>query len=251
MPESISPRNLASAGESATSPTQRMERRERAVRIPAGNVWLDADYVPAPPGGGVVIFAHGSGSGRRSPRNRQVAKGLNARGLGTLLLDLLAEPEARTDEITGQFRFNIPLLTERLVAATDWLGARPDAKGVRVGYFGASTGGAVAMIAASQRSEVVGAIVLRGARSDLGDSAARRIRCPTLILVGGNDESIRVLNAKTMQLLRCEKNLVIIRGASHLFEETGTLEQVAEYAGEWFERYLSPLAGGTLPRTHS
>lgn len=216
-----------------------MDPDSRAVRIPVGNVRLEADLVPAPARKGIVIFAHGSGSGRGSPRNRQVASVLRARGLGTLLLDLLAAPEARVDEVTAEYRFNIPLLTERLLAATDWLITHFTPKGLRLGYFGASTGGAVAMIAAAQRPEVVGAIVLRGARSDLGDSAAEQIRCPTLIVVGGKDEPVRKMNAETMRRLRCEKKLVIIPGASHLFEESGTLEKVSELAADWFGRYLS------------
>jgi dienelactone hydrolase len=216
-----------------------MDPVQRAVNIPAGRVRLDADLVRARPGRGTVIFAHGSGSGRKSPRNRQVATRLSRRGLGTLLLDLLAEPEARVDEVTAEYRFNIPLLSERLVDATDWLTAQPDSKGGRLGYFGASPGGAVAMIAAARRPEAVGAIVLRGARSDLGDSAAPSIRCPTLILVGGYDESIRKANAHTMRLLTCEKELAVIPGASHLFEEPGTLEQVAERTTDWFDRHLS------------
>jgi dienelactone hydrolase len=216
-----------------------MEPTVRAVRIPAGNVSLDADFFSPRPGRGTVIFAHGSGSGRRSPRNRQVAALLERRGLGTLLLDLLAAQEARRDELTAEYRFDIPLLTERLLAATDWFLAQPDSRAGRLGYFGASTGGAVAMIAAAQRAEAVGAIVLRGARSDLGDSAAARIRCPTLILVGGNDSVIREANARTMTLLQCEKQLVVVPGASHLFEEPGALEQVAERTAEWFERNLS------------
>jgi dienelactone hydrolase len=169
-----------------------------------------------------------------------VATHLTRRGLGTLLIDLLTESEARVDEFTAEYRFNIPLLTERLLAATDWLTARPELEGTRLGYFGASTGGAVAMIAAARRSEVVGAIVLRGARSDLGDSAAAHIRCPTLILVGGDDERIRRANAQTMRLLQCEKELAVIPGASHLFEEPGTLEQVARRTADWFDRHLSP-----------
>jgi len=211
----------------------------RPVRIPFGKSWLDADLVAANPERGTIIFAHGSGSGRRSPRNRQVATLLSARGLGTLLLDLLTESEARTDELTTEYRFNIPLLTERLLTASDWLIDQPEAKGSQLGYFGASTGGAVAMIAAAQRPGTVGAIVLRGARSDLGDSAAPRILCPTLLLVGANDDSIRKANEQTMRLLRCEKELVVIPGASHLFEEPGTLERVAERTADWFGRFLS------------
>jgi putative phosphoribosyl transferase len=215
----------------------------RAVRVPFGKSWLDADLVPALPGHGTIVFAHGSGSGRGSPRNRRVATLLSDRGLGTLLLDLLTESEARTDELTTEYRFNIPLLTERLLTASDWLIAQPEAKEAQLGYFGASTGGAVAMIAAAERPQAVGGIVLRGARTDLGDFAAPRIRCPTLLLVGANDEIIRRANDHTMRLLRCEKELVEIPGASHLFEEPGTLDIVAERTADWFGRYLSRLQG--------
>lgn len=220
-------------------PPRPMEPAEQAVRIPAGKVSLEADLVPPRSGKGAVIFAHGSGSGRRSPRNRLVATRLRATGLGTLLLDLLSEHEARVDELTAEHRFDIPLLTDRLLVATDWLRARPEVQGTRLGYFGASTGGAVAMIAATQRAEAVGAIVLRGARSDLGDSAVGRIRCPTLILVGGNDDFIQEVNARTIQRLTCKKELVTIPGASHLFEEPGTLELVAERTADWFDHHLS------------
>lgn len=220
-----------------------MDLVPRAVRIPAGSVQLDADITPARPGKGTVIFAHGSGSGRRSPRNRQVAAVLNTRGVGTLLLDLLAEPEARIDERTAEYRFNISLLTERLLAATDWFMALPETAGARLGYFGASTGGSVAMLAAARRVGVVSALVLRGARSDLGDAEAGGIRCPTLILVGGDDDVIRRANEQTMRLLRCPKELAVIPGASHLFEEPGALEQVAERATDWFDRHLSVRKG--------
>lgn len=240
MPRSVPPRPSALHEERETPESPRdLDRTERPVRIPAGKVQLDADLVSPRPGKGLVIFAHGSGSGRHSPRNREVAHLLHSRGLGTLLLDLLAEREARTDELTAEYRFNIPLLTERLLAATDWLVAQPETEGLPVGYFGASTGGAVAMIAAARRSGVVSALVLRGARSDLGDAAAAAIRCPTLILVGGYDESIREANARTMQLLRCEKELTVIPRATHLFEEPGALEAVALRTTEWFDRHLS------------
>jgi putative phosphoribosyl transferase len=233
MPEETSPPARASPELTAPSP------RELAVHIPSGKVLLDADLVSVTPGAGIVIFAHGSGSGRKSPRNRQVAARLHSHGLGTLLLDLLAAPEARADEVTAEYRFDIPLLTERLLSATDWLVRQSEARGVRIGYFGASTGGAVAMIAAARRAAVVRAIVLRGARSDLGDAEAARIRCPTLILVGGDDAPIRDVNAKTMRLLRCEKELVVVPGASHLFEEPGALEVVADRAAHWFEQHLA------------
>lgn len=211
----------------------------RAVRIPFGNAWLDADLAAAPTEGSTIIFAHGSGSGRSSPRNQLVATRLSAHGFGTLLLDLLTESEARIDEVTAEHRFNIPLLTERLLVATDWLIAKPEGRGTSVGYFGASTGGAVAMMAAAQRPESVGAIVLRGARSDLGDSAAPRIRCPTLLIAGANDPLIRRANEQTVRLLRCEKNLEVIPNSTHLFEEPGALDRVAERTTEWFVRYLS------------
>jgi pimeloyl-ACP methyl ester carboxylesterase len=220
-----------------------MEPRSTAVRIPCGKVELDADFAPVPPGKGVVLFAHGSGSGRRSPRNREVAKRLHGHGIGTLLLDLLSGEEAIEDERTARLRFDIPLLSERLIAATDWLASDSEAKGLPFGYFGASTGGAVAMIAAAERSGLVAAIVLRGARSDLGDAAAQRIHCPTLLLVGEEDLSIRSLNERTMQLLTCPKALVVVPGASHLFEEPGALGAVARETAAWFDRYLrGPIA---------
>jgi len=215
-----------------------MEPRAEAVRIPFGKLELDADRFLPRPGRGIVLFAHGSGSGRRSPRNRFVASHLHSHGIGTLLVDLLTEAEARIDEVSAEYRFDIPLLQDRLIAATDWVLARAESKGMPVGYFGASTGGAVAMIAAAQRPEAVGAIVLRGARTDLGDSAAPSIRCPTLILVGGNDPPIRQVNTETLRWLRCEKELVVIPGASHLFEETGALDAVAERTTAWFDRHL-------------
>jgi pimeloyl-ACP methyl ester carboxylesterase len=215
-----------------------MEPSTMAVRIPSGRVELDADLAETRTGPGTVLFAHGSGSGRRSPRNRQVAALLQQHGFGTLLLDLLSAEEAPEDELTAVYRFNIPLLTERLLAATDWWTARAGAKRAAVGYFGASTGGAVAMIAAAQRADVVKAIVLRGARSDLGDGSASRIRCPTLLLVGGEDAAIQRLNEATLRKLRCEKDLVVVPGASHLFEEPGALEAVADHTVRWFDRYL-------------
>ena len=218
-----------------------------AVRIPAGRVELDADLVPPRAGRGVVLFAHGSGSGRRSPRNREVAERLHARGLGTLLLDLLARAEVPVDELTREYRFNIELLSERLLAATDWVVGRFGRKPLPLGYFGASTGGAVAMIGAAERPEFVGAIVLRGARTDLGDRSAARIRCPTLVLVGGDDPEIQHLNERTLQLLRCEKQLVIVPGASHLFEEPGALDRVAELSVEWFDRHLRTPGVGRPP----
>lgn len=217
-----------------------MGGRPEPVRIPVGPVELDADLVPPAPGRGIVLFAHGSGSGRKSPRNREVAERLQKRGLGTLLLDLLAPAEVPVDELTREYRFNVALLSERLLAATDWVTDRSAGKHPPIGYFGASTGGAVAMIAAAQRARVVGAIVLRGARTDLADPFAPEVRCPTLVLVGGDDTQVLQLNERSLQLLRCEKKLVVVPGASHLFEEPGALEQVAEHTVEWFGRHLRP-----------
>ena len=184
------------------------------------------------------MFAHGSGSGRLSPRNREVAERLEKRGIGTLLLDLLMATEVPADELNRQYRFNIDLLSGRLLAATDWLVHQSACEGRPLGYFGASTGGAVAMVAAALRPSLVAAIVLRGARSDLGDHVAAEIRCPTLVIVGGDDLSILELNQRTMQLLNNVHELVVVPGASHLFEEPGALARVADHAVAWFDRYL-------------
>ena len=215
-----------------------MRTRPEPVRIPAGSVELDADLVPPAAGQGIVLFAHGSGSGRKSPRNQEVAERLHARGFGTLLLDLLARSEVPVDELTREYRFNIPMLSERLLAATDWVVDRSGGERLLIGYFGASTGGAVAIIGAAQRPRRVGALVLRGARTDLADRFAPEVRCPTLVLVGGDDPEILKLNERSLQLLRCEKELVVVPGASHLFEEPGALEQVSERTVEWFDRHL-------------
>ncbi len=218
--------------------------RSRAIQVPFNARHLDADLVPARGPAGIVLFAHGSGSGRRSPRNREVARQFQRLGLGTLLLDLLEAEEARVDESTASYRFDIPLLTGRLIRATEWLRARPEGVGRRLGYFGASTGGAVALRAAVAHPEEVAAVVLRGARSDLADEVAREVRAPTLILVGGEDPEIRILNEATYGLLRAPKRLVVVPGAGHLFEEPGALETVAREAGAWFLRHLTPALTG-------
>jgi len=210
----------------------------RPVRIPVGTVTLEGDLVAPSSGRGIVLFAHGSGSGRKSPRNREVAHRLHEHGLGALLLDLLAPAEVPIDELTGEYRFDIDLLSGRLLGATDWLVRQPGCEHSAVGYFGASTGGAVAMVGAAERPKLVAAIVLRGARTDLGDRVAAQIRCPTLVLVGGNDVSILQLNQRTMQLLRCRRELVVVPGATHLFEEPGALDRVAEHTVAWFDRHL-------------
>jgi len=217
--------------------------RSQAVHIPVGQVTLDADLATPATRRGIVVFAHGSGSGRKSPRNREVAHRLQEHGFGTLLLDLLAAAEVPVDELTGEYRFNIELLSERLVAATDWLVRQPGCEKLLLGYFGASTGGAVAMVGAAQRPNLVAAIVLRGARTDLGDRVASQIRCPTLVLVGGADPSILHLNRRTLQLLSCVRELAVIPGATHLFEEPGALDRVADLAVSWFERHLRQRDG--------
>ncbi len=214
-------------------------RKDRAVRIRIGNDVLEADLHAPAPSRGIVIFAHGSGSGRSSPRNRHVAEVLEASGVGALLLDLLTPSEEETDLQTTEYRFNIPLLSERLVKATDWLLAQPWGRGRAIGYFGASTGGAVAMVAAVERAAHVSAVVLRGARTDLAAAEAGRLRCPTLILVGENDPTILAINQETLRHLQCPKKLVVIPGATHLFEEPGTLEQVALESRKWFDHHLS------------
>jgi dienelactone hydrolase len=195
-----------------------------------------------PPGAkGLVLFAHGSGSSRHSPRNRYVAGVLQEAGLGTLLVDLLTQQEEQLDARTAHLRFDIGMLAERLAGATDWLARQPDTSNLRVGYFGASTGGGAALVAAAERPESVAAVVSRGGRPDLAGPALPRVTAPTLLLVGGNDTVVIELNEQAKAQMRGEVQLTIVPGASHLFEERGTLEEVARLARDWFLRYL-PLA---------
>jgi dienelactone hydrolase len=213
---------------------------ERAVHVPAGPVGLEGDLTLPPGATGVVLFAHGSGSSRHSPRNRYVAYLLNEARLGTLLLDLLTTQEEAVDRRTGHLRFDINLLAERLVAATDWLQREPDTSRLPFGYFGASTGAAAALVAAAERPRAVRAVVSRGGRPDLAGPALPRVQAPTLLIVGGEDVQVIELNRQALAQLRVEKRLVIIPGATHLFEERGALDLVAAYAREWFERHLMP-----------
>jgi dienelactone hydrolase len=185
----------------------------------------------------LVMFAHGSGSSRFSPRNRFVAKALNAHGLGTLLLDLLTPEEEAVDEGTRQFRFDISLLAERLVQATEWLSQQPSTQQLKVAYFGSSTGAAAALIAAARLGNRISAVVSRGGRPDLAGVALPQVVAPTLLLVGGNDTQVIGLNQNAYDQMMCERELMIIPRATHLFEEPGTLEQVAEAASEWFVKY--------------
>jgi dienelactone hydrolase len=188
---------------------------------------------------GVVLFAHGSGSGRRSPRNRFVAQHLRERGLATLLVDLLTEEEENVDQYTGHLRFDIALLAGRLVSATDWLLKNPTTEGLKIGYFGASTGAGAALAAAAKRPRDVAAVVSRGGRPDLAGNLLAAVEAPTLLIVGGDDKPVIELNQEALRRLRsAKKTMVIMPGATHLFEEPGKLEEVAQLAGDWFIRYL-------------
>ena len=213
---------------------------ERAVTVPAGPVKLEGNLGVPQGARGVVLFAHGSGSGRLSPRNRYVAGTLRESGLATLLVDLLTTEEEEVDLRTRHLRFDIGLLAERLVGATDWLTRNPDTRDLRIGYFGASTGAGAALVAAAKRPEKVGAVVSRGGRPDLaGLEALSAVRAPTLLIVGGNDVPVIGMNEEALALLRVEKRMEIVPGATHLFEEPGGLEEVARLAAGWFARHLS------------
>ncbi len=213
-----------------------------SVRIHTGSTHLDGDLTLPPAACGIVVFAHGSGSSRRSPRNRFVADVLHQRGLGTLLFDLLTADEEAIDAYTARLRFDIPLLAGRLVGAADWLRARGDMTKLPVGLFGASTGAGAALVAAADRPAVVGAVVSRGGRPDLAGAALARVQAPTLLIVGGADTSVLVLNRRAMAALRAPTRLEIVSGATHLFEEPGALQMVAHCAADWFERHLSRTA---------
>ncbi|HEU6444329.1 MAG TPA: dienelactone hydrolase family protein [Gaiellaceae bacterium] len=208
------------------------------VEIPVDEVVLRGDLVIPQGAGGVVAFAHGSGSSRLSPRNRFVAATLNQAGVGTLLMDLLTRDEELEDSVTGKLRFDIGLLAERLIAAVDWLRAGAAASHP-LGLFGASTGAAAALVAAAERPDDVAAVVSRGGRPDLAGDALPRVRAPTLLIVGSLDHLVLELNEQALGLLRAEKELAVVPGATHLFEEPGTLEEVARLATEWFVRHLA------------
>jgi pimeloyl-ACP methyl ester carboxylesterase len=214
---------------------------QRLVQVPAGTVTLDGNLTLPEYAQAIVLFAHGSGSSRHSPRNRYVARVLNEAKLATLLIDLLTLHEEVIDTRTAHLRFDIDLLAERLVDATDWLTQFPDTKHLPIGYFGASTGAAAALAAAAVRPDAVGAVVSRGGRPDLAGSALPRVRAPTLLIVGGDDRQVIELNRAAIAQLRCEKQLVIVPAATHLFEEPGALDEVARLARDWFQRYLIPV----------
>jgi dienelactone hydrolase len=203
-----------------------------------GDAWLDGDLVAPADSTAVVLFAHGSGSSRHSPRNKSVAHELERWGLATLLIDLLTPEEDRLDRVTAQLRFDIALLAGRLTGVVDWLHGQPDAAALRIGLFGASTGAAAALITAADRPEQVAAVVSRGGRPDLAGNALPRVTAPTLLIVGSLDEAVLQMNRDAMAQMRNHPALEIVEGASHLFEEEGALAEVADLAADWFGTHL-------------
>jgi putative phosphoribosyl transferase len=210
-----------------------------AVQVPVGRDVLHGDLgMPSDPVG-LVLFAHGSGSSRHSPRNQFVARSLEGRGLATLLIDLLTPAEEAIDEHTAQYRFDIPMLAERLVAIVDWLATRRDTAPLPLALFGASTGAGAALIAAAERPERIAAVVSRGGRPDLAGPSLGRVQAPVLLIVGGFDVPVIEMNRDAMRAMHCDVDLQIVPGATHLFEEPGTLERVADLAGAWLRRRVA------------
>lgn len=211
---------------------------EQSIIIPCEDVHLNGILHIPSKASGLVIFVHGSGSGRLSPRNQYVASVLQNSRHATLLFDLLTPEEDVIDNETREYRFNIHFLVERLLAATNWILSHPSLRKMSIGYFGASTGGGAALVAAAQAQKLVKAVVSRGGRPDLAGDALHKVEAPTLLIVGGNDEIVIELNEKAYNELHCIKKLDIVPGATHLFEEPGTLEKVAQLADAWFSKYL-------------
>lgn len=218
------------------------------VHVSAGPVTLEGTLDISAGAQGLVLFAHGSGSSRHSPRNRSVAQVLREGGLATLLIDLLTAEDEAVDLQTAELRFDIGLLAERLVGATDWLTHYPATRHLTIGYFGASTGAAAALVAARERPSAVAAMVSRGGRPDLAGTALADVQAPTLLIVGGLDYPVIEMNREALAQLRVAKRLEIVPRATHLFEEPGTLEQVAHLARQWFERYLTTQQPAELHR---
>jgi dienelactone hydrolase len=217
--------------------------REHGVQIPSSEAVLEGELNVPVGAQGVVLFAHGSGSSRHRPRNQFVARTIREAGVGTLLFDLLTREEEAVDLQTRHLRFDIDLLARRLTDATDWVKRESDLHHLRVGYFGSSTGGGAALVAAALIGEEIGAVVSRGGRPDLaGPAALQQVKAPTLLIIGGLDEPVIKMNEESYAWLRCEKVLKIVPGATHLFEEPGTLEEVARLAAEWFQKHLQPRA---------
>jgi dienelactone hydrolase len=210
------------------------------VQIPADGVTLNGElHIPEEAAIGVVAFAHGTGSGRLSPRNQQVAAALRGRDLGTLLLDLLTEEEEQVDLSTAHLRFDIGLLADRMTSVVDWLADMRNMARLPIGLFGASTGAAAALVAAARRPDLVRAVVSRGGRPDLAHDVLPEVRAPTLLIVGGKDEQVLELNRAAMELMTARVDLEVVPGATHLFEEPGTLGEVARLAADWFTTYLT------------
>lgn len=216
-----------------------MSEEGNVVAVPADDIELEGDLVLPPDVRGMVIFAHGSGSSRHSPRNRFVASALQEGGLGTLLMDLLTAAEEQEDIRTRELRFDIGMLSHRLIAAKHWLAEQPQTADLEFGYFGSSTGGGAALMAAAGEPERIGAVVSRGGRPDLAGPALAEVRAPTLLIVGGLDEPVIEMNRSAMDRMGAEVELEIVPGATHLFEEPGKLEHVARLARGWFERHLA------------
>jgi putative phosphoribosyl transferase len=208
------------------------------VQIQAGGAVLSGNLTIPEGAASLVLFAHGSGSSRHSPRNQFVARTLNDAGLATLLFDLLTQEEEAIDMLSREHRFNIGLLAERLVDATSWAKQQKQTRGLRFGYFGSSTGGGAALVAAVEMPKDVGAIVSRGGRPDLAGDALPKVQAPTLLIVGGNDDIVIELNEMARDQMRCEVKLEIVPGATHLFEETGALEKVAKLSSDWFVNHI-------------
>jgi putative phosphoribosyl transferase len=211
-----------------------------SVQVPVGIEWLEGDLAMVDRPSGVVLFAHGSGSSRHSPRNQSVAGILQTGGFTTLLIDLLTAAEEDADRRTAEFRFDLEMLAQRLVAIVDWLGGRDDVGALPIGLFGASTGAGAALMAAAARPGAVAAVVSRGGRPDLAGSSLKMVTAPTLLIVGSRDTPVIPLNESAMREMRGQVELRIVSGASHLFEEPGKLEDVAALASEWFTRHLRP-----------
>ena len=218
-----------------TLPATTLDHVAETVRIPAGHhVHLTGTLALPPHPAGLVLFAHGSGSSRHSPRNRYVADLLNEGGLATLLIDLLTADEQEVDMQTAQLRFDIPFLARRLVTISEWLKQHEEIPGLKLGHFGASTGAGAALVAAAEAPHLVQSVVSRGGRPDLAGKALARVQAPTLLIVGGDDHVVLELNREAMAQMHCRKELRIVPGASHLFEEPGTLKRAAGLARDWF-----------------
>ncbi len=218
--------------------TNRATALSNTHRIPTGHFSLEGELHVPEGASGVVLFAHGSGSSRKSPRNQFVARTIREAGVGTLLFDLLTPEEEAVDIRTRQLRFDIELLAKRLVDATIWIKKEKSASNLKVGYFGSSTGGGAALVAAAELGQAIGAVVSRGGRPDLAADALPRVTAPTLLIVGGLDFPVIQMNKEAYAKMRCEKELKMVSGATHLFEEPGALEEVAHLAADWFQRYL-------------